>query len=86
MRIEQQNVMQARHGPGFDAAGVGVVQPNFRCARRSQIVAQLQEQQVPQMHLELFFYQHAQDVGERQHGEVYGAELVDGGGACRTVR
>ena len=78
--------MQARRGPEFNTAGVGIVQPNFRRALRSQIVAQLQGQHVPQVHLELFFYQDAQDVGERQHGEVYGAELVDGGGACRTVR
>ena len=78
--------MQARHGPEFDTAGVGMAKPNFRRALRVQTVAQLQGQHEPQVHLELFFYQDAQDVGESQHGEVYGAELVDGGGACRTVR
>ena len=77
--------MQARRGPEFNTAVVGVVRPNFRRAFCSRIVAQLQEQHVPQVHLELLFDQNVRDVGERQHGEVYGAELVDGGGACRTM-
>ena len=77
--------MQARHGPGFDAAGVGVVQPNFRRARRSQIVAQLQEQHVPQVLLELLLEQDVQDVDTHQPAEAYGAERVSGGGFERTV-
>ena len=78
--------MQARLGPKFNTAGVGIIQSNFRRALWSQVVAQLQEQLVPQVHLELLFEQFAQDVGERQHGEVHGVELADGGGACRTMR
>ena len=72
--------MQARHGLEFDTAGVGMAKPNFRRALRVQTVAQLQGQHEPQVHLELFFYEDAQDVDARQPAEAYGAERVRGGG------
>ena len=79
--------MQARRGPEFNTAGVGVVQRiHFRRARRSQIAAQLQGEHVAQVLAEHLHEHVAQLVDAHQSAEAYGAEHVSGGGIYRTMR
>ena len=69
-------------------AGVGVIQPSFRRALRSQIVAQLQGQHVPQVQLELLFEQDVQDVDARTCNTTCTGETVpavDRMGSCASL-